>query len=82
MKNKTTQRTPVRKGNSSIAQSSSIVPSDSANFSDSREDEIFAEPTPSSVQNKAQPVRSARPTLAAQALLVPRGSRHEFNLRI
>lgn len=76
MKNKVNQRPAVNKGTSSKTNSPKAIPSTTANKSDSRDDEIFAEPHSSSVQNvKNQRVQSVRPTLSAQAILIPRGSR-------
>ena len=76
MKSKTKQRPLTRKENPSNAASSSSVPSSSSNLKDYHDDEIFAEQPSFSVQTaKSSRVPSVRPTVAAQALLVPRGSR-------
>ena len=78
MKSKTKQRPSARKENYSA--SSSALSSSYANLTNSHDDEIFAEPPSFSVQTtKSSRVLSVRPTLASQALLVPRGSRHDSN---
>jgi hypothetical protein len=79
MKSKTKQRPSARKEKCSNAASSTTLPSSSANITDSHDDEIFAEPPSFSVNStKSSRVPSVRPELAAQALLVPRGSRHDM----